>query len=186
MKDVLKWNVVYWLGVAPVSFVFSFSKICSQFLGWAKVWVQIWDFRKIFVCNDLGKQVINFYIQIIWADFGAFWFIKTTQIIAKIDYMCIYLFVFWSLCFSHCVSVAAVWSPLKSPRAPWRCSFAFLNESVQLTLTCILRQVFEFHCLVILHSDWYKWALLQGSKRPTNFCVMNVICNISFVETRKS
>ncbi len=37
---------------------FSFSKMCSWFLGSAIVWVQIWDLRKVFkriFCEDFGK-----------------------------------------------------------------------------------------------------------------------------------
>ncbi len=36
------------LGVGLVSFVFYFQKFVFR---WAKVWVQIWDFKKVFIID---------------------------------------------------------------------------------------------------------------------------------------
>ncbi len=53
-------KVVYWLGIRLLYFTFSFSKICEWFSGGVKVWVQIWDIKKVFEMDihDFGQLYV--------------------------------------------------------------------------------------------------------------------------------
>ncbi len=66
----MKFRVI--IGCCTCVVCFAILKICTWFSGVAKVWVQIWDVREVFIGKDFNKLEKQFSDKFLWVDLDAF------------------------------------------------------------------------------------------------------------------